>query len=165
MRGSGVGGLRVAGIARAGLLVGCVGGRCGLRRSLPALLLGAVGLVLAACASADGGEPRPVTLAELVAEQDRHDGTRVVVRGTVNTFDDPRHYWIEDVEQHRVELVPEEVAEDLVGAQVEVVGRFSFRDDQGRVIEVEDLEVVDGGPSALAAANGANLHRYPGGVE
>lgn len=100
------------------------------------------GSLLAGCA---GGPdvPNPVTLAELVVEQDRYDGQLVETEGTVRTYDRPRHYWIEDEAVNRVELVPAETAADHVGARVRVRGRFSFRDDEGRRITVEQLEILE----------------------
>lgn len=96
---------------------------------------------LSACAAQD--RPEPVTLAELVDEQDRLDGAVVLVEGTVRTYDDPPHSWIEDAEQHRVELFPHEQLADLAGARVRVEGRFTFDHDRGRGIDVEELEVLD----------------------
>ena len=106
---------------------------------LGVLVLAVVGL--SACAAQD--RPEPVTLAELVAEQDRLDGAVVLVEGTVRTYDDPPHSWIEDTEQHRVELFPHEQVTDLAGERVRVEGRFTFDPDRGRGIDVEALEVLD----------------------
>jgi hypothetical protein len=111
------------------------------------LLLAVVGVGVLGCAG-DGSEPRVVTLAELVAEQDAYDGSTVIVEGTVRTYDQPRHYWIEDVEQHRVELFPHDLVEDLVGHQIRVTGRFTFVDDRGRGIDVEELDVLTEPPAA-----------------
>lgn len=113
------------------------------------LVVAIVGIALLGCA---GGPPQPqtVSLAELIAEQDAYDASTVIAEGTVQTYDQPRHYWIEDAEQHRVELFPHEVVEDLVGQRIRVTGRFTFRDDRGRGIDVDDLEVLDGVPPPAA---------------
>lgn len=100
-----------------------------------------LGALLAGCGSGQD-EPVPVTLAELAAQQERYDGMVVLTEGVVRTFEPPRHYWIEDPGVNRVELVPPEVAAPHVGQVVRVRGRFTFRDDQGRRITVEELEVV-----------------------
>lgn len=106
------------------------------------------GLMLFGCA---GGSPQPqaVSLAELATAHDAHDGSFVIAEGTVRTYDQPRHWWIEDAEQHRVELFPHELVEDLVGQRIRVTGRFTFHDDRGRGIDIDDLEVLDGPPTAL----------------
>ena len=106
---------------------------------LAALAVALVGL--SACAPSD--RPEAVTLAQLVAEQDRLDGAVVLVEGTVRTYDDPPHSWIEDREQHRVELFPHADVADLAGARVRVEGRFTFDPDRGRGIDIEALEVLD----------------------
>ena len=61
------------------------------------------GIALFGCV---GGSPQPVSLAELATAQDAYDGSSVIVEGSVQTYDQPHHYWIEDIEQHRVELFP-----------------------------------------------------------
>ncbi len=102
-----------------------------------------------------GGSVEHVSLAELVAEQDAYHGSLVSAEGNVQTYDQPRHYWIEDIRQHRVELFPHELVEDLIGQRIRVTGRFTFRDDRGRGIDVDDLEVLDGPPTALPSTFGA----------
>lgn len=98
--------------------------------------------------------PRTVTLADLVVDQELHDGSVVTTEGIVRTYDEPRHYWIEDAEQHRVELFPHEGGEDLVGQTVRVTGRFTFREDRGRAIDIDDLEVLDAPPTATGSPVG-----------
>jgi hypothetical protein len=83
--------------------------------------------------------PQEVTLAELVAEQEAWDGREVVTTGTVRTFDDPPHGWVEDEAGNRVELVPGDVFVEVVGREVVVEGRFTFREGEGRRIDVERL--------------------------
>lgn len=112
------------------------------------LVVMVAGLVALGCAGG-ASEPRAVSLAELVREQDAHDGATVIAEGTVQTYDEPRHYWIEDAEQHRVELFPHELVEDLVGHRVRVTGRFTFVDDRGRGIDIDELDVVSEPPAAM----------------
>lgn len=118
----------------------------------PSLIATVAGVLLLGC-TGGSSQPQAVTLAELVVEQDAFDGSPVVAEGTVQTYDQPRHYWIEDTEQHRVELFPHDLVEDLVGQRVRVTGRFTFRGDRGRGIDVDELEVLDG-PLAASSTVG-----------
>lgn len=112
------------------------------------LLLAVVGAGVVGCTGSPS-EPRVVTLAELVADQDAYDDSTVIVEGTVRTYDQPRHFWIEDEDQHRVELFPHELVEDLVGHRLRVTGHFTFVDDRGRGIDVEELDVLTEPPAAF----------------
>lgn len=102
-------------------------------------------LALAGCGLAPRGTAE-VTLAELASDQEEFRGRTVVTEGVVQTFDDPRHYWIEDAAQNRVELRPMGMVETLVGARVRVEGLFTFADDEGRRIAIEGLEVLTPAP-------------------
>lgn len=113
---------------------------------LAALVVAA--LVLTACGLVTTG-PRAVTLAELATEQDRYDGTVVRTEGVVRSFDDPLHYWIEDEDVNRVELVPHEEVAPLLSEKVRVVGEFTFDQDQGRLITVDEIEPIGTTSSAL----------------
>lgn len=122
----------------------------GTVRSAPSAavgLLAAVALLVAGCTPGDA-DPQVVSLADLVADHDAYDGTTVIAEGIVQSFDDPPHSWIEDVEQHRVELFPHEQVEDLVGLRVRVTGEFTFEEDRGRGIDIDELEVLDEPPAA-----------------
>lgn len=99
-------------------------------------------LVLTACGLVTTG-PRAVTLAELAADQDRYDGTVVSTEGVVRSFDDPLHYWLEDEDVNRVELVPHDEVAPLLGEEVRVVGEFTFSQDQGRLITVDRIDPID----------------------
>lgn len=120
-----------------------VGGRSA---AILVALLALLALLVAGCSG--GGGTSAVTLEQLVAEQERYDGERVIVEGVLRDYDDPRHYWIEDAVPNRVELVPHETVEELVGRELRVVGEFSYRDDRGRVITVEDVEDLGEAPQA-----------------
>jgi hypothetical protein len=117
-------------------------------RGVPPMLVALVLVLLTACAG--GGGTSAVTLEELVAEQERFDGQRVIVEGVLRDYADPRHYWIEDAVPNRVELVPHDAVEDLVGRELRIVGEFSYRDDRGRVITVEEVEDLGEAPQAAA---------------
>jgi hypothetical protein len=108
-------------------------------------VVAAVGMLLGGCGPADGGEPVEVALVELAEDQTGFDGQVVVTEGVVRTYDEPRHYWIEDADLNRVELTPMELVEPHLGDEIRVTGRFTFRDDEGRRIAVDELEVVDEG--------------------
>lgn len=102
----------------------------GFRKSL---VLVAV-LLLVGC-----GDSAPVTtsLSVLTNAQRDFDGQNVIVSGTLRTFDQPRHYWIENESFDRVAL---EGADDLtpwVGRTIEVRGTFLYDPAAGRRIEVE----------------------------
>lgn len=62
-----------------------------------------VGVAMFGCM---GDSVEQTSLAALFAEQDACDGSLVIAEGSVQTYDQPRHDWIEDIEQHRVELFP-----------------------------------------------------------
>lgn len=115
-------------------------------RTIAALLLAAT---LSAC-SADAGSPREVTLAEVVADQEAHDGDVLTLEGVVRSYDAPVHHWIEDADQHRVELEPQDLVAPHVGEQIRVTGRYTFQDDRGRLLEIDELEVI-GAPEDDAA--------------
>lgn len=87
------------------------------------------------------GNPDPVqtTLSALTVSQVAFDGRHVVVSGTLRTFDDPRHYWIENAALDRVALKGAEDLEPLVGRNVEVSGLFNYDRSEGRRIEVTRL--------------------------
>jgi hypothetical protein len=102
-------------------------------------------VVLVGCGTSTQDGPTAVELAELAGDQEGFHGEVVVTEGVVRSFDDPLHYWIEDADVNRVELVPEELVEDHVGDEVRVTGRFTFRDDEGRRIEIDEFEVLTEG--------------------
>ena len=110
-------------------------------RALSAVLVAV--LALAGC----GSEPATadLTLEELTLRQTRYDEQMVRTEGVVRTADSPRHYWIEDPDLNRVELLPHEEVEDLLGATVRVEGLFTFQDDEGRRIQIEELTVLNPG--------------------
>lgn len=91
-------------------------------------------LLLTACSGAT-----QVSLANLVNQENSLDGRTVVTQGVVRTFDEPRHYWIEDEQLNRVSVEPDEAVKDLVGEQVEVSGRFTASRDEGRKIQAQSV--------------------------
>lgn len=99
-------------------------------------------LALGGCGSA--AATADLTLAELTVDQVRFDERTVRTDGVVRTAPSPRHYWIEDADLNRVELQPHDQVEDLVGWTVQVEGHFTFRDDEGRRIQIEELTVLGG---------------------
>lgn len=79
------------------------------------------------------------TLAAIVASPDGYDGQRVQVTGVLRSFPQPLHYWIEDPQLNRVEVLFDEDLARWLGQNVRVRGRFSFDTEAGRRIRVEDL--------------------------
>lgn len=102
-----------------------------------ALVLALLLLVVPACTTDSG--VTEASLEELTVQQESWDGRRVRAGGVLRTFDEPLHYWIEDEDLNRVELVPVDGLDELVGRTVRVEGTFSFDDQRGRRIEVEEL--------------------------
>ena len=108
-------------------------------KALPAAL--SLAIILAACTRSD--TVTDVTLAELAARQHAYDGQTVRTRGTVRSFDSPRHYWLEDDHLNRVGLTPAEHIAAHLDRQVTVVGRYNFTRDRGRRITLEAIEPYD----------------------
>ncbi|MFN3987092.1 MAG: hypothetical protein ACK4KV_16480 [Rhodocyclaceae bacterium] len=108
-------------------------------KALPAAL--SLAIILAACTRSD--TVTDVTLAELAARQHAYDGQTVRTRGTVRSFDSPRHYWLEDDHLNRVGLTPVEHIAPHLDRQVTVVGRYTFTRDRGRRIVLEAIEAYD----------------------
>ena len=93
---------------------------------------------------------QPATLAELVADPERFDARRVIAEGIVRRHDDPLHTWLEDAEVNRVELEPSDAVVELVGSTIRVTGVFRAPGEEGRAIEVEDVEVLREPAEAVA---------------
>jgi hypothetical protein len=110
------------------------------RRSFRPGAAGALALLLVACG---GSEPVATTLPALAAEPATWDGRAVIVTGTVRTFPEPRHYWIETSDRDRVELDGGRDLEALVGWTVEVEGTFRYDRSAGRRIRVRRLTAAD----------------------
>lgn len=108
--------------------------------------LAAMAVLLAVLIVAGCGGPagiQDVALVDLADRQETYSGQTVRAQGVLRTYPDPKHYWIEDADLNRVELVPHDRLEALVGLPVRVVGRFTFRETEGRRITVEQLELLD----------------------
>ncbi|MDR5897854.1 glucose-inhibited division protein B [Halomonas vilamensis] len=102
----------------------------------------AAGIILAlltGCSRSDPA-PREVTLAVLATNSSVHDGNRVATQGRVRSFDDPLHYWIEDEDLNRVEVIPHAVVAPHLGERVRVVGDFTYSPETGRRLELEGVE-------------------------
>lgn len=89
-------------------------------------------LGLGACSDA----ARTVSLAELRETPERYAGSTVAVSGTLRSFDDPEHFWVENDALDRVGLEGGENLRALVGWTVEVRGTFRYDRSAGRRIEV-----------------------------
>ncbi len=102
----------------------------------PTVLIVVLMLAITACS------PVHTTLSRLVADQDAMSGKRVVVTGTVVTFDDPDggvDVILEDADQNRVLLLPGNVAAGFAGSSVEATGMFEFDPGRGRLLWVEEI--------------------------
>lgn len=133
-----------------------------VRTRLGIAMMGVIAVLVVACVT--GGEVAEVTLGELTTNQDRYDGQLVRTDGIVRTFDVPPHFWIEDADLNRVELQPPASVEAHLGERIQVEGRFTFRDDEGRRIAVEDVEVLDATPevAVVPTADGSFTRAAPG---
>ncbi len=100
----------------------------------------AITLLLVGCGAS---APVQTTLSALSEVQKDFDGRHVIVRGTLRTFDMPRHYWIENDTLDRVALVGTINLAPLVSQTVSVRGMFRYDSDAGRRIEVEELVALE----------------------
>ncbi|TFH87183.1 glucose-inhibited division protein B [Billgrantia azerbaijanica] len=98
-----------------------------------------VGLIVAGLLLGCSGEDRPaeVPLPVLANNPGPHDGERVATQGVVRHYAEPLHYWIEDEDLHRVEILPHERIAPYLGEAVRVVGRFRFSPEKGRRLTLE----------------------------
>ena len=112
-------------------------------RTVRVLALVVVLLVGGACTTDRG--PTAASLEELTRHQEAWDGRQVRAEGVLRSFDEPLHYWIEDRDLNRVELVPPDGLDALLGRTVRVEGTFRFDDDRGRRIEID--EILETGPA------------------
>lgn len=80
-----------------------------------------------------------MTLEQLTGAPADFDGERVRTRGTVQGLDDPEHYWIETTPRNRLAVRPGSAVAGQVGDPVVAVGRFTWRPDEGRRLEVESV--------------------------
>ena len=95
----------------------------------------------------DDAEPVATNLAALSAFQQDFNGRHVIVSGTLRTFDNPRHYWIENEALNRVAL---DVANlegnldlaSLTGLELVVQGTFRYDPAAGRRVEVLEVQTA-----------------------
>ncbi|WP_394170325.1 hypothetical protein [Saccharospirillum alexandrii] len=87
-----------------------------------------------------------VPLATLVEQQAEYDGQTLSTTGIVRTFDEPRHYWIEDDDLNRVAIEPDEAVSDYVGERIRVTGDFRADRETGRILEATQVTILDAGP-------------------
>jgi hypothetical protein len=85
------------------------------------------------------------TVAELTTNQGAYDGRRVETVGIVRRFGAAEgatrlHYVVEDQQQNRVAIVPNDVAERYTSQEVSVVGSFRFTEQEGRRLEIERID-------------------------
>lgn len=92
--------------------------------------------LLTACGA---GKPTETSLSALAAASKDFSKRHVLVTGTLRTFNDPRHYWIEDDRLNRVAITPSEELLSMVGETISVRGTFYYDQDEGRRIKVKEL--------------------------
>jgi hypothetical protein len=114
-------------------------------------LITLVACMIAACGGAN--DAIEVPLATLAAEPRHFDGRTVATIGIVRGIAEPRHYWIEDADFNRVQLVPDDVAAPYLDRTVRVAGRFELGERGLRRLHVRDIAPAD------RAATGARLSR------
>jgi hypothetical protein len=94
-------------------------------------------LVLACvCLAACSADPQEVSIAQLARQQRDYDGRLVLTVGVLRSHDSPRHYWIADAKDRRVELLTPGDLSPHIGRRLTVEGRFRYAPDRGRRIEV-----------------------------
>lgn len=101
-----------------------------------------VALLMAALLGACSETIREIPLATLVEQQADYDGQTLTTTGTVRTFDEPRHYWVEDDNFNRVAIEPDEAVSELVGERVRVTGEFSADRVRGRILVASEVAVI-----------------------
>ena len=84
---------------------------------------------------------RELSLGQLARQQSAYDGRDVITTGVLRTHDQPRHYWIADPADHRVELISQEDLAPMVGLKLRVRGRFRYDPARGRRIQVDHVSV------------------------
>jgi hypothetical protein len=87
-----------------------------------------------------GSSAIDASLGQLVRRQQAYDGRLVITRGVLRGYDTPEHYWIEDAQGNRVELIGLTRPVSRLGSQLRVEGRFLYALDRGRRIEVIRFE-------------------------
>ena len=85
-------------------------------------------------------KPQEVSLALLSENATRFDNRQVITRGIVRHFDAPLHYWIEDEELNRVEILPHEKVAFYLGETVVVEGHFRFSSTEGRRLTLTKIK-------------------------
>lgn len=90
--------------------------------------------------------PVDVELSRLAAEQEVYDGDTVVAEGNVRAIrdqpDTELYYVLEDADNNRVRLLPQELAAEHEGGRVRVRGVFEFDSGQGRLLQVENVATL-----------------------
>jgi len=119
----------------------------------PLLLAGMAGLTALTSLTGCDGSGAQVPLELLVIQEEAHHGRVVTTTGTVRTFEQPRHYWVEDAALNRVAIEPDARVSDYVGREVTVSGRFTASRQAGRLIEAETVILNDAAKDAAKDAS------------
>lgn len=93
------------------------------------------------CCIACDTDPQEVSIAQLARQQRDYDGRVVLTLGVLRSHDSPRHYWIADAADNRVELLSRDDLSPHTGRTLTVQGRFRYTADLGRRIEVASYTV------------------------
>jgi hypothetical protein len=108
------------------------------------------GLALLLFAGACAGGPRTVSLSELITQEDRLSGERILTTGVVQVIGESQgaltqHHVLQDTDANRVRLLPDDAVADYVGRVVQVEGTFAFDEEEGRRLHVETVTPLTGG--------------------
>ncbi|MCG5515568.1 MULTISPECIES: hypothetical protein [Ectothiorhodospira] len=110
-------------------------------RSLPLIAAATTWLMLSACG---GEEPAAqVPLMVLASQPASHDGQMITTQGVVRYVEDPLHYWIEDEQLRRVGVEPDDMIAPHLGETVKVTGRFHYAPEEGRSLQLHQVEPLE----------------------
>lgn len=95
-------------------------------------------LILLGCS--ENQQLKQVTLSMLANSNANYNNTHVITSGLVRRFEDPLHYWIEDENLNRVEILPHKIVSPFLGQVVQVQGHFSFSVNEGRKLILTNIK-------------------------
>lgn len=112
--------------------------RCFLKLTTTLGIVSLAALILLGCS--ENQKLKQVSLSMLANSNANYNNTQVITSGRVRRFEDPLHYWIEDENLNRVEILPYESVSPFLGQMVLVQGRFSFSASEGRKLILTNIK-------------------------